>query len=318
MFNLTFENPLYLLCLFLIPALIFIHFYLLKHSEGKAIRFANFESLKGVTGDKLITKNIWLLVLRTLILICVIVAASGLVVWHKTDVNENDFIIAIDISPSMSAEDVLPNRMSVAKQISGWLINNSGYSNIGIVSFSGITFIDAIPISNKNTLNKVLNNIRVKQIGGTDISGALITSTNLLLDSDKCRSIILISDGSETTSAFVSEGIQEGINYAKSNNVIVHTIGLGSENVIAKYLPEKYNLSIDYDKEVLLEISNSTGGIHLDIKSLDEFMNPYLENINETHKGMVPFEANRLAIVLALLLLFTEWILVNTRFRKIP
>ena len=318
MFHLTFENPLYLICLFLIPALIFIHFYLLKNSEGKALRFANFESLKGVTGKKLITKNIWLLIIRISVLCCIIIAASGMIIWYETDISESDFIIAIDISPSMSAKDILPSRIDVAKQISSWLVNNSGHSNIGIVSFSGLTFIDSTPITNKNSLLKTIQNIQIKMMGGTDISGALITSTNLLLSSEKSKTIILIGDGSDTASSFISEGVEQSVNYAKNNHIIIHSIGLGTKSGLIGYLPDKYNLSTTYNEDILKHISNSTQGIFFDIKSLEEFKEPYINMVKKTEKGMVPFNLNRIAIILALILLFTEWILVNTRFRKIP
>lgn len=317
MVHLTFENPLYLILLLLIPVLIFLHFFLLKHSREKALRFANFETLKGVTGNKTITKNIPLLVIRMMVLTAVIIAASGMVMWYETDVNENDFVIAIDVSPSMSAQDIKPSRIGVAKQVSEWLINNSKTSNIGVVSFSGITFVDSTLITNKNSLRKTIKNIDIMKVGGTDISGAIITSTNLLLNSDKTRVIVLIGDGSDTASAFMEKGIEESIDYAKNHHVMVHTVGIGSESGPAGYLPTEYNLTTVYNEETLKQISNSTEGEFFKISSLNEFKQMYGVD-QPTEKGIVPFRLDRNLIIIALVLLFIEWGLINTKFRKIP
>jgi len=318
MVHLTFENPLYLILLLLIPILIFLHFWLLKHSQEKAIRFANFEALKGATGNKTITKNIPLLVLRMTILLSVIVAASGTVMWYESDVSENDFVIAIDVSPSMGSQDIEPSRIEVAKQVAEWLINNSKTSNIGIVSYSGVTFIDSTPITNKNSLIKTIKTIQIKKVGGTDISGAIITSTNLLLNSDKSRMIILIGDGSDTASAFMENGILESINYAKNHHIMIYTVGIGSESGLANYLPEGYNLTTAYNENNLREISNSTEGSFFKISNLNEFEQMYKEINQNSEKGIVPFRLDRNFIVLALILLFVEWGLMNTKFRKIP
>ena len=318
MFYLNFEEPLYLFFLFVIPILIFVHFYLLKHSKEKALRFANFESLEGAAGDKTITKNIWILILRITILCCVIVGASGLVLWHETDVSENDFVIAIDISPSMSASDIKPRRIEVAKGISEWLVNKSEHANIGVVSFSGITFIDSTMITNKNSLRKTINNIRVKKVGGTDISGVIITSANMLQESDKSKVIFLIGDGSDTASAFLEESIEQSVEYAISNQIIINTIGIGSVEGPAGYLPEEYNLSTVYNGDILMEISNSTNGEFFSVSSVNEFKEQYDMANMGTEKGMVPIKLGKNFIIVALILLFVEWVLMNTWFRKVP
>ena len=158
----------------------------------------------------------------------------------------------------------------------------------------------------------------MKRIGGTDIAGAIITSTNLLSTTEKGKEIFLIGDGSDTAKTFVDRSVDQSIEYAQKNQVVIHTIGLGSEEGLAGYVPDTYNISTTYNEDNLKRISNETGGIFFNVKGLEDFEGPYNELIKETKRGMIPFRFNRIAIGLALLLLFIEWIFMNTKFRKIP
>src|SRR3989338_8097940 len=103
--RLDFVNPEYLWFLLSIPLLIITHFYFLHHAHSKAFRFANFDALKRVTGKDLITKNILVLTIRCLVLVLMILASSGVEVWYIGESNQNDYIIAIDTSLSMTTTD---------------------------------------------------------------------------------------------------------------------------------------------------------------------------------------------------------------------
>ncbi len=319
MINLTFDNPIYLWYLLSIPLLIYTHFYLLRHSKMRAIKFANFEALKRVTGEKLITKNIIILIIRVLILSCVIIAASGAVFWYEGRVNENDFVIAIDISASMGAQDVPPTRIEAAKQTAINFVNNlRSKSSIGVVSFSGTTFIDTVLIDNKDSLRKTIENIELAKTGGTDIAGAIITSTNILLNSKKGKTIVLITDGSNTVGAFIDESVENSIDYAVNNHVVVHTIGVGSETGPIGYLPEFYNISAVYNEDTLKQISNSTGGYYFKAMNKEALEQAYKDISEAAKKGIIPLKLSYSLMLIALLLLFIEWGLISTRFRRIP
>ena len=288
MINLTFDNPIYLWYLLSIPLLIYTHFYLFRHSKAKAMKFANFEALKRVTGEKLITKNIIILIIRGIILSCVIIAASGTVFWYEGRVNENDFVIAIDISASMNAQDVSPTRLEAAKQTAINFVDNlRSKSNIGVVSFSGTTFIDTVLIDNKNSLRKTIENIEIANMGGTDIAGAIITSTNLLLNSKKGKTIVLITDGSNTVGTFLEESIENSINYATKNHVIVHTIGVGSETGPIGYLPVFYNISAVYNENTLERISNQTQGYYFKAMNKEALEQAYKDISEAAKKGFI-------------------------------
>lgn len=319
MINITFDNPIYLWYLLSIPLLVYTHFFLLRRSKAVAMKFANFEALKRVTGERLITKNILVLILRVLILICVIIAASGAVFWYEGRVNQNDFVIALDVSASMAAQDVKPSRIEAAKEAAIDFVNDlKTKSEIGMVSFAGTTFIDTVPIDNKESLRKTIGNVDISKTGGTDIAGAIITSTNLLLNSEKGKTIVLITDGSNTVGAFIEDSIKNGVDYASKNHVVVHTIGVGSEAGPIGYLPEYYNVSAVYNENILKEISNSTGGEFFKALNKDELAQAYRDISEAAKSGWIPIKLSYSLMLLALLLLFLEWGLISTRFRKIP
>lgn len=319
MVELSFENPVCLWYFLSIPLVIYTHFYLLKRTRAKAIKFANFEALKRVSSGKLITKNIFPLVIRVVVLSCIIISASGATLWHQGKVNDNDFVIAIDASASMSAQDILPSRLEAAKKTAIDFVNNlKSKSSFGIVSFSGTTFIESMLIDNKDSLKKTIENIEIAKAGGTDISGAIITGTNILLASKKGKAIVLITDGSNTVSAFISDSIQNSINYAVNNHVVVHTIGIGSETGPIGYLPEYYNISAVYSEEALMQISNQTHGFYFKALNNTELGKAYIEISSASENSLIPVKLSYGLMLIALLLLFVEWGLANTRFRKIP
>ncbi len=319
MINLTFDNPLYLWYLLSIPFLIYTHFYLFRHTKLKAMKFANFDALKRVTGEKLITKNITLIVLRSILLACIILAVSGTTLWYSGLVNQNDFVIAIDVSASMAAQDIQPTRLEAAKNYANEIIDNlQTVSNIGIITFSGTTFIDSALIDNRDTLKKTIEAIEIAEIGGTDIAGALITGTNMLLASEKGKTIILMTDGSNTVGAFISDSVKNALDYAKRNHVVVHAIGIGSESGPIGYLPQYYNVSAVYNENTLLDITNQTGGEYYIVKSNADLRAAEDKLEEASNKAMIPVKLSYGLMLVVLLLLFIEWGLVNTRFRRIP
>lgn len=318
-YTFTFDNPTYLWYLLSIPLLIYTHFYLLRHSKQKAIVFANFDAIRRVTGEKLITKNLTVLILRVVLIACIIFAVAGTTFWYKGLVNKNDFVIAIDTSASMTAQDIPPSRLDAAKDYATGLINGmDSKSQIAILSFSGVTFIESNPIDNKGTLVKIIENLQPSPTGGTDIPGAIITGTNMLLGSEQGKTIIIITDGSNTVSAFISDSLKNSLDYAKRNQVVVHTIGIGSESGPIGYLPQFYNISAVYNEGTLFQIANATNGRYIHVNSADEIAAAKEEIEKESEEAMIPVRLDYGLMLVVLTVLFAEWGLVSTRFKRIP
>jgi len=318
MVTFTFENPEYLWLLIAIPLLAISHFYQLRYTRKKALRFANFMVLKRATGNTFITKNYTILILRLCVLIFAIGAVSGSVIWYESETNENEYVIAIDTSASMSARDVQPTRIDAAKVYALEFIDGlDRATQVGLVSFSGVTFIEQPLTLDKSELRKSLEEIEI-EASGTDIPGAIITSTNLLVQTNRGRAIILITDGSNTIETFQSKSLQRAVQYAEINRVRVYTMGVGGSEGQLGYLPTYYNVSSTYNAENLIFIANATGGTYFGVSDANELARAYAEVASLQQRSTVQKNLAPGLMALALLILLVEWGLLNTRFRLLP
>jgi Ca-activated chloride channel family protein len=315
----TFTHPEYLWYLLSVPLLVVSHFAFLKYTKRRALRFANFYALKKVSEQKILTKNHMVLIMRIFILTFLILAIAGTIIWYKGLTNNNDYVLAIDISASMTAQDFQPNRLQAAKDFSIDFIDKvTSDSKIGVVSFTGGAFIEEIPTTEFGKVQDTIRDLEIAHAGGTNIADAIVTSSNLLLNSDKGKTIILITDGSNTAAYFTKDPITAGINYAKRNSVTIYTIGLGSNVGPIGYLPEYYNVSAVYDESNLFRMANETGGKYYDAKDENELRAAYNDILSESQQAYIKIDLGPGLLILILAFIFIEWGMISTRFRSIP
>jgi len=318
MITLIFTNPFYLWLLVSIPFLIITHFFILKYLKRRAIKFANFEAIKRVTGTKFelrnvraISKNRFLLVIRVFILLLLIFSIAGPVLWYSGQSSEFDFVIAIDASSSMLADDLKPYRLDAARKASSLFVDNlKAKTRVGVVSFAGTSFVEQDLIDNMKKTEDVINNIKIKSVGGTDIGGAITTSSNLLLREENARVIILLTDGQST----VGMPVDEAIDYANKNYVTVNTIGIGTEEG-GTFI--KGDLISKLDEPTLIEIAQKTGGKYYKAENEEE-LNKAFDDISSSAEEKIPINLSMGFMMIALALLFVEWGMINTKYRTLP
>ena len=322
MIKIFFENPLYLWYLLSVPLLIISHFMFLKNAEYKAVRFSNFNTIKRLTGygeGKVITKNWSILFIRLIILISVIFAITGPTLWYKGETHNQDFVIAIDTSASMLAKDFEPNRLEIAKEESKVFVDNiKRGSKIGLIDFAGSAFVDSVLTTDKNIILEKIDELNVVSIGGTDLSGAIISASNLLMNSDKGRVLIIVSDGSNTVDSYNKKAIDVSLEYARNNQIIINTVGIGSDSGPIGYLPEYYNVTALYDVEQLEYIANITEGNFYDGSNMSAFSNAFKDLLSNTDIAYIERDLSPILLLLGLLCLFLEWGMINTRYRRLP
>lgn len=319
MASIAFGNPEYLWFLLALPLLIVTHFFLLRYAKRKAMKFANFSALKRATGERYITKNYTVLALRILIILCAVLAVAQTTVWYEGTINQNEYVIALDTSASMSTEDVPPSRLEAAKRYAAEFAQAlPGSTQVGLVSFSGVTFIEQPLTTDRGDFLEGLERMEISA-SGTDIPGAIITSTNLLLTAERGRAIILISDGSNTIETFQSDSLRRASGYAAANRVKIYTIGVGTElDAPIGYLPTYYNVSSTYNQDNLIFIANATGGRHYPAADEESLALAYadIKAANQTSTLSLDLSGGLMLLTLALILL--EWGLISTRFRLLP
>jgi len=312
--EITFLNPEYLWLLFAVPLLLILHFYSLRYVHNRAIKFANFEALERVTGGVVLSRNIFLLTMRLIALLFLILSLAGATVWYFGNVDVSDYVLAIDSSGSMLADDFSPNRLGAAKIAAISFIDNlEGQSEIGVVSFSGAALVELRPTKDKSKVKNAINAIEISSLHGTAISDALKTSSNLLAESDKARSIILITDGQENIAS--KDELDKIIDFINSKQITVNTIGVATES--GGSLPGLGSVST-IDGETLVFISSSTGGLFIQSEDITDIAEAYSAFTYESSESKIPIYLRLPFILLTLILLFIEWTLINTKYRTIP
>ncbi len=306
--EIAFNNPDYLWFLLSIPLFIIIHFITERHSKKKALKFANYEAISRITGESAISTNIVLLIIRVVILGSIILAISGAVLYYIGPVTDADFVLAIDSSSSMTANDLSPTRLEAAKREAINFIDSlPGKTNIGIISFSGASFVEQELTENMNDAKTAIRNIETKGIGGTDLGEALVIGVNTLLPSKKTKVLILLTDGQSN----IGIPIEQAIKYVNKNNVIVHTIGIGTTSggqiggldVVSKL-----------DEEKLQAIALTSYGSYFRATDESSLSQAY-KILASTTQMRTSKDLSPILTLTALIVIFLEWVLSSTRYR---
>ncbi|MGM5481379.1 MAG: vWA domain-containing protein [Nanobdellota archaeon] len=318
MWGIQFSRPEFLWLLLLIPLLIAAHFFFLKRTQTKALRFANFEAIKRIAGERFVTKNITILLLRIITFAALIVSLSGMTVWYDGVQNDFDYILAIDTSSSMVNDDIEPTRLGAAKDASlSLLANVDSSASFGLVTFSGVTYARHQLSKNTLPMRLTIASVNISRITGTDISSAIITATNMFRDTERGKAIVIFTDGVDTVGAYVDDNIKRAVEYAKRNNVVLYPVGIGTEDAPVGYLPKSFNLTTSIDRQSLDYMANETGGKAIYPQNSEELINHFSEFDSMSAESRIPIEMEQYGLVVVAVLLFIEWILINLAFRRV-
>lgn len=311
--EISFVNPDYLYLLGVLPILVVIHFISIKYVKRRALRLANFEAIKRVIGEQIVSKNFGLLFVRFVVLLFLIMGLAEMTLWYKGDAVTSNYVIAIDASGSMLADDFQPNRLSAAKEASIIFLSQlKTKTKVGVISFSGIAYVENRMTESFSDVKTSINEIEIKSVHGTALGEALKGSANMLLNEQKASSIILLTDGRENVASETE--LEKVINYVKENHIVVNTIGIGT--VAGGVLPETGMVST-LDEDTLKNIAEETGGKYFRVEDRQQ-MEEAFSNIIETGVDNIPIRLKGPLLTIVFLLLIVEWILANTKYRAIP
>lgn len=305
----TFGHPEYLWLFMVIPVIVIMHFYTLKYNRMRALKFANFEAIARVTGEEVLTKNVFLLIIRLFTISCLILAVAGTVLWYTGLSTSYDMVLAIDASGSMLAQDYSPNRLEAAKEAS-LLLADIVKANIrlGVVSFSGAALVEKKITDNIADIKTAITNIDVQKLSGTDIGQALVTSFNLFMEEDKPKAIVLLSDGQSNFGIEPADALE----YI-GPGVVVYTIGIGT---VEGGSYEGVESALKLDETTLKFIAEKTGGKYYraeDEKSLKDAFN----EIASVKEQKIQKNLSPLLMIIAFSFFFIEWGLIGTRYKII-
>jgi Ca-activated chloride channel family protein len=324
-------NPEYLWGLIALPLVILWYVYKRKFQQAR-LTISSTKGFEGVRSN-LARFQPLLFVFRICALALVVLALARpqtVDISSRTKTNKGiDIVMAIDVSSSMLAQDLKPSRLNALKEVAADFIDDRQNDRIGLVVYAGESYTKTPITSDKRIVKNALRSIRYDGVinDGTAIGMGLATAVNRLKDSRaKSKVIILLTDG-VNNSGFIEPKIAAEL--AVEFQIKTYTIGLGS-NGTAKapigVLPDgkfQYGLTkVEIDEELLQAIADDTGGLYFratDTKKLKDIYN----EINKLEKTEVEEfkyynyeEKYRVLILIALGLLFMEWILKNTIFRS--
>ncbi|PVW15274.1 vWA domain-containing protein [Marixanthomonas spongiae] len=329
--NFEFVNPNFFWLLLALPVL--VAWYLWKRNKQTAT--LKISSVKGFKSGKnwLAKLKPLLFVLRLLALAAIIVAlARPRTVDESTRVKKTkgiDIVMAMDVSASMLARDLKPNRLEALKTVASRFIKARPNDRIGLVEYAGESFTKTPLTSDKTVVLSSLKDMKYNTVieGGTAIGMGLGTAVNRLKESRaKSKVIILLTDG-VNNSGFIDPKIASEL--AAEFGIKVYTIGLGSNGLAMSPIGLRPDGSFQYgsiqveiDEELLKEIAKTTGGQYFRATSTTK-LNEIYDEINKLEKTDIEEfkytnyeEMFRPLVLLALGLLLLELLLRYTVFRS--
>lgn len=253
--------------------------------------------------------------------------------WKNKTIEGIDIMLAMDVSTSMLAEDLKPNRIEAAKQVAAEFISGRPNDNIGLSIFAGEAFTQCPMTIDHASLLNLLHNVRTDIAArgliedGTAIGMGLANAVSRLKASKaKSKVVILLTDGSNNRGDISPMTAAE---IAKSLGIRVYTIGVGTNKVAPYPMPvaggvQYVNIPVEIDNQTLSEIAAATDGDFYRATNTKELRKIYQEidqleksklNVKQFSKKYEAFQPFAIIAVLALLL---EILLRITIFRRIP
>ena len=253
--------------------------------------------------------------------------------WKNKSVEGIDIMLAIDVSTSMLAEDLKPNRIEAAKAVASEFIIGRPNDNIGLSIFAGEAFTQCPMTTDHASLLNLLQNVRTDIAArglisdGTAIGMGLANAVTRLKGSKaKSKVVILLTDGSNNMGDISPMTAAE---IAQSLGIRVYTIGVGTNKVAPYPMPvaggvQYVNMPVEIDTKMLADIAAATEGEFYRATNTTELKNIYKEidrleksklNVKKFSKRYEAYQPFALAAAIALLL---EILLRITVFRRIP
>ena len=247
---------------------------------------------------------------------------------ERVDTEGIDIILAMDVSTSMLARDLTPDRINASKDIAIEFIAQRPTDRMGIVVFAGESFTQCPLTTDRATLINLMKEVQTDLIeDGTAIGNGLATAVARMKDSDaKSRVVILLTDGVNNRGEISPQMAAE---IAKTYGVRVYTIGVGKEGmapypVMTPWGVEIQNVKVEIDEALLAEIAESTGGRYFRATDNTKLAEIYSE-INKMEKARTTVDSfpiykelfgkyALLALLAILLELMFKWFVI----RRLP
>jgi len=327
--NISFANPEFFWLLLVLPLAVLWYFY----KRREQVASLKLPTIKGFAKQSFLPK------LKPLLFVMRLLALSSIIVAMARPQTEDistrtkttkgiDIVMAIDVSSSMLARDLKPNRLAALKEVAAKFIKERPNDRIGLVAYAGEGFTKTPITSDKSIVLSALREITYGQLNdGTAIGMGLSISVNRLKESKAASKIIILLTDGVNNSGFIEP--QTAADLAVEFGIKTYTIGLGTNgNALS---PIAYNSDgsyrygmrqVEIEEDLLKDIAKVTGGKYFRATD-NEKLEAIYDEINKLEKTEIEEfkyykyeEKFRSWVLLAGGLLLLEWVLRNTLFRS--
>ncbi|MEH6511635.1 MAG: VWA domain-containing protein [Maribacter arcticus] len=328
------DEKIYFYLLIIIPVIVVLFLLVLIWKKSTRKKFANTELLKRLTPNRSSNKGVIKLTVLILGLALLIVGLVNPKIGTKLETVKRegvDIVFAVDVSKSMLAEDIAPNRIEKAKRLVSEIINQLASDRIGIIAYAGQAY-PQLPITTDYSAAKMFlqgMNTDMLTSQGTAIYQAIELATTFYDDAEQTnRVLFIISDGEDHSEGSTLDAVEDAVD----EGITIYTIGVGKEK--GAPIPIKRNGILEslkkdtqgetvitkLNKEVLIDISSEGNGEYIDGSNTDaavEFIKNELLQMDKKE-----FEAKQFAeykdqfqwfIGAALLLLFLDIFILDRK-----
>lgn len=330
-----FADKIYLLLLLLLPLLagfLYLTFRRREFDLALLVSRVNFLSLTNVNLNAYKIKNI--LIFLAFFFIIIALARPQFGYKKKTIIKESsEIVISLDVSRSMLAQDLKPNRLEKAKDMVLKIVEENSGEKIGIIVFAGSAMWQCPMTYDSQALKMFLRSVETTSlpIGGTQISDAItLASKAVEKELSNGKIMVLISDGEDHDS-----GIKEAINKAKKAGLKIIAVGIGTPNGSPIPVKDESGIIKDYIKDrtgqivvskinanLLKSVASETGGKYFDASvkdisgELSRAVRDLEKNKNKISERDSKIDRFQIFLFVALLLLFIELLFPVKRLKK--
>lgn len=317
------------LMLLIVPVVIW---YIYKQKGRSTIQISNTQVFRNqpVSFKRILMHVVFgLQMIAFLLLVVAIARPQSRDDWENTDTEGIDIILAIDISSSMLAQDLRPNRLEASKDLAVEFISGRRNDRIGLVVFGGESFTQCPLTVDHAVLINLFKEVRSGIVeDGTAIGLGLANAVSRLKDSETIsKVVILLTDGVNNRGAIDPVTAAE---LARTFGIRVYTIGVGTVGRAQIPVQDQFGrthmrmMDVEIDEETLQEIADITGGEYFRATGNDRLREIYAE-IDQLEKSKInvkqysrPVEEFMPFAVAALILLMTGFLIQKLLIRSIP
>ena len=327
------EEKIWFWTMLIIPVIVVFFLLLLFWKKQTQKKFADKALLKRLSPNQSVFKSVLKIIVLSLAFASLAIALVNPKIGTKLETVKRegvDIVFAIDVSKSMLAEDIKPNRLEKAKQLVSQIINNLGSDRVGIIAYAGKAF-PQLPITTDYSAAKLfLQNMNTDMLSsqGTAINEAIQLATTYYDDEEQTnRVLVIISDGEDHSEAAVQVAEQ-----ASQEGIKIFTIGVGEakggpiplkrNGIVTGYKKDSQGETVitRLDETTLKNIAAQANGQYIQGRTTDKVVNQMKDILNKMDK--TEFEAKQIAdfkdqfqwfLGLAILLFFIDIFLLERK-----